>query len=68
MKESGAPAFHAATKAVRRELEHAYRWFIAAFREAAEELRHGNLGARFPEGSFPPRLPFVGWVPETTPG
>lgn len=68
MKKSGAPPFHAATKAARRELVHAYKWFIAAFREAAEELRHGNLGARFPEGSFPPSSPFVGWVPESTPG
>jgi hypothetical protein len=38
----------------------AYAWFVAAYREAAEKLRKGNLGARFPVGSFPPALPFVG--------
>lgn len=68
IKKGVAPAFHAATKAVRKELVEAYGWFAAAFREAAEALRQGDLGARFPEGSFPSRLPFVGWVPESTPG
>ena len=58
-KKSPAPFVHAATRAVRRELSEAYAWFFAAFREAAESLRAGDLGARFPLGSFPPGLPFV---------
>jgi REP element-mobilizing transposase RayT len=68
MKKAWAPAFHAATKAARRELVEAYRWFVATYREAAVKLRQGDFAARFPEGSFPPRLPFVGWVPESAPG
>jgi len=68
LKKAPAPAFHAFTQAARRELIDAYGWFLGAYREAAEMLRGGNLGTSFPEGSFPPRLPFVGWVPESVPG
>lgn len=67
-KRSWAPAFHAATMAARKELVEAYNWFCAAYRKAARELHKGNVGARFPEGSFPPRLPFVEWAHEPTPG
>jgi REP element-mobilizing transposase RayT len=59
-KKSPAPLFHAASAAVRRELWEAYRWFVAAFRDAAEKLRSGDRNAAFPIGSFPPALPFVG--------
>jgi putative transposase len=59
-KKSPAPAFHAASQAVRRGLREAYALFVAAYREAAEKLRAGNRDARFPAGSFPPGLPFVG--------
>jgi hypothetical protein len=58
-KKSPAPLFHAFTKATRKALWEAYGWFIAAFQEAAEKLRAGDRNARFPIGSFPPRLPFV---------
>jgi hypothetical protein len=58
-KKSPAPLFHAFTTKVRKALWEAYGWFVAAFREAAEELRAGDRTARFPIGSFPPRLPFV---------
>ena len=68
LKKAWAPAFHAATKAARRELVEAYGWFLDAYREAARKLREGSLSACFPDGSFPPRLPFVGWVPESAPG
>jgi hypothetical protein len=37
----------------------AYREVIAAFREASARLREGDLEAEFPEGTFPPGLPFV---------
>jgi hypothetical protein len=42
-----------------------YAIFVAAFREAAEQLKAGDRSAKFPEGSFPPGLPFVkaGLVP-----
>ncbi|MFY9820716.1 MAG: hypothetical protein WAM82_05000 [Thermoanaerobaculia bacterium] len=44
---------------IRRELYEAYRWFVAAYRTAAEKLGAGDPTARFPAGSFPPALPFV---------
>lgn len=59
-KKSPAPAFHAASQAVRRELWDAYALFVAAYRDAAEKLRAGIREAVFPTGSFPPALPFVG--------
>lgn len=68
LKKALAPSFHAVTQAVRRDLVEAYRWFVSAYREATQQLRQGNKGARFPEGSFPPRLPFVGWMVESAPG
>jgi len=58
-KKSPAPLVHAASKRVRTEMRIAYRWFVRAFREAAEYLRAGDRLARFPRGSFPPGLPFV---------
>jgi hypothetical protein len=37
---------------------------VAAYREAAERLKQGETDVSFPEGSFPPRLPFVKpWAP-----
>jgi REP element-mobilizing transposase RayT len=59
-KRSPAPAVHAATRAVRRELRNAYFGFVAAYRSAAEKLRAGNRNQPFPMGCFPPALPFVG--------
>ncbi len=59
-KKSPAPAFHAATKAVRREIWSAYVLFVAAYRDAAEKLRAGVRNVALPFGSFPPALPFVG--------
>jgi putative transposase len=59
-KKSPAPAFHAASKAVRRELWDAYALFVAAYRTAAEKLRAGIRDVVFPRGSFPPPMPFVG--------
>jgi hypothetical protein len=58
-KKSPAPAFHAASKAVRLELRGAYAWFVAVYRAAAEKLRAGVRDVVFPRGSFPPALPFV---------
>jgi REP element-mobilizing transposase RayT len=58
-KKSPAPRFHAATKAAREALRQAYGFFLAAFREAAERLKGGDRTARFPNGCFPPGLPFV---------
>lgn len=59
-KRSLAPAVHAASVAVRREMRNAYFWFVAAYLDAAEKLRAGKRDLRFPLGCFPPALPFVG--------
>ena len=59
MKKSPAPRFHAATKAARQGLREAYGYFVAAFRDAAERWKAGDRMARFPDGCFPPGLPFV---------
>lgn len=60
LKKSPAPRFHAATKDARQVLRAAYGIFVAAFREAAERLKAGDRLAKFPNGCFPPGLPFVG--------
>ena len=58
-KKSPAPLFHAFRRKVRKALYEAYGWFVAVFRTAAEKLQQGDRTAEFPEGSFPPHLPFV---------
>jgi hypothetical protein len=58
-KRSFAPRAHAFSREIRKAMVEAYAAFIAAFRDAAEKLRGGDRMARFPEGSFPPGLPFV---------
>lgn len=58
-KRTRAPAFHAATRSARDALREAYRAFVTAFRGASEQLRSGDRSALFPEGSFPPALPYV---------
>ncbi|MEP7009394.1 MAG: hypothetical protein ABJC13_03650 [Acidobacteriota bacterium] len=58
-KKSPAPLVHAASKQVRTQIRITYDWFVRAFREAAEFLRAGDRQARFPQGCFPPGLPFV---------
>ncbi len=49
----------------RRMFWEAYSLFYAAYREAAEKLKVGDLSAAFPEGSFLPPLPFR---PDFAPG
>jgi len=58
-KKSPAPRYHAATKEAREAFRKAYGIFLAAFREAAERLKAGDRTAKFPNGCFPPGLPFV---------
>jgi hypothetical protein len=62
-KKSPAPLFHAFRREARKALWEAYAWFVAAFREAAEKLRGGDLATKFPIGSFPPHPPFVSGAP-----
>jgi REP element-mobilizing transposase RayT len=58
-KRSFAPRAHAYSREIRKAMYRAYAGFVAAFREAAEKLRGGDRMVRFPDGSFPPGLPFV---------
>jgi hypothetical protein len=60
VRRSPAPRIHAASRAVRRWFYEIYSEFVRDFRDAAEQLRAGNLSAPFPRGCFPPALPFVG--------
>jgi hypothetical protein len=60
LKKSPAPLFHAASKTVRHYFYEGFSWFVAAYRTAAEKLQRGDPDPRFPVGSFPPALPFVG--------
>jgi REP element-mobilizing transposase RayT len=59
LKKSPAPFFHAASRKVRLEFFEGYKYFIAAFRDAAESLRAGEPNVVFPSGSFPPAAPWV---------
>jgi len=54
-----APRFHAASREVRMRLLAAYREFLNTFRQAAQDLKDGFQNPRFPDGCFPPGLPFV---------
>ena len=60
VKESPAPRVHAASKKERLAWREAFSFFLTAYREASDLLRRGVLDAPFPEGCFPPGLPFVG--------
>lgn len=59
LDQSPAPMFHAARKRVRRAMWEAYAWVVEEYRAAAERLRAGDRLVEFPEGTFPPGLPFV---------
>ena len=58
-KKSPAPAVHAASKAVRKQMIAAYRLFDEAYREASARFRAGDLTVQFPPGCFRPAGPFV---------
>ena len=54
-----APVVHGATKRERRRWQEAYGFFLDAYRAAAKRLREGEGDVKFPEGCFPPGLPYV---------
>ena len=58
-KDSPAPLFHAANPEDFWAMYNARKAKVAAYRVAAERLKRGETDVRFPEGCFPPRLPFV---------
>ena len=59
---SPRPWFHTLSRAAKEAMRTALTWIVAAYREAAERLRQGDLSVEFPEGTFPPPRPFVGSV------
>ena len=59
VKKSPRPRYHAATAAAFKRWREALAEVIKAFREASARLLAGDRSARFPEGTFPPALPFV---------
>jgi len=61
VERSPKPRFHAARESVLKRLREAYRQVVQAYRAASERLLGGDRGAEFPEGTFPPALPFVGF-------
>jgi hypothetical protein len=58
-KRSPAPDFHAASKQAFDGMRALYAWVVQLYREAADLLRDGDRDVKFPEGTFPPGLPFV---------
>ena len=56
---SPAPRLHCFAREIRRRWMEAFAWFMEAYREASKALRSGDRGVQFPEGCFPPSLPFV---------
>jgi REP element-mobilizing transposase RayT len=58
-KASPAPKFHAVNREDFWAMYNARKAKVAAYREAARRLKRGETDVRFPEGTFPPRLPFV---------
>ena len=64
-KRSPKPLFHVASKEAREDLIAGFLAFQTQYRIASEALLRGNLKAAgwFPEGCYPPALPFVGPLP-----
>jgi REP element-mobilizing transposase RayT len=58
-KASPAPIFHAANRENFWAMYNARMAKVAAYRDAAERLKQGETDVCFPEGCFPPQLPFV---------
>ena len=57
-KSSSAPLFHCVSKQVRSALREAYGLFCSTFHQAADRMRSMDSPFEFPEGAFPPALPF----------
>ncbi len=62
---SPRPWFHARRLEIKQAIREALVQIVSAYREASRRLRNGDVKVRFPEGVFPPPLPFS-QVSETT--
>ena len=56
---SPQPRVHAVDPRVRRHMLDALRELFQAYRDASSRLRKGDRQVRFPQGTFPPAMPFV---------
>ncbi len=59
VEKSQKPRFHARDPEVFRAMIEIWKEVLRSFREASENLRSGIRNVAFPEGTFPPALPFV---------
>lgn len=59
VKKSPAPLVHAHDPEVRQEMIDRCREFSVAYWACSKALREGDTDVQFPEGSFPPPLPYV---------
>ncbi len=66
VEKSPKPRFHALTPEVFELLWQAWSEVIVAFREASARLLSGEREFEFPEGTFPPHLPFIPFVETIT--
>ncbi len=62
VEKSPKPRFHAMRPEVFKLMWQAWSEVIAAFREASARLLSGERDVEFPEGTFPPHLPFIPFV------
>lgn len=63
--QSPLPTFHTASRKAFDAMVEIWRQVVQAYRAASEKLRSGDLSAVFPEGTFPPSLPFVPFTDPT---
>ena len=59
LEKKPQPRFHAYRDAVREDMRAAFGLILAAYLQAAEQLKAGNRWVTFPENTFPPGLPFL---------
>ena len=62
VKKSDRPRFHAKDPRVWKRLFEAWREKVSAYRQASARLLAGEEDVEFPEGTFPPHLPFVAYT------
>lgn len=68
VETSPQPRFHAVDPRVLASLVEAWGQVLAVYAVASEALRSGDRNACFPEGMFPPALPFVPFTDPTVVG
>lgn len=59
LESSPKPKVHALTRDALEAFRSAWEVILAAYRRAAQRLRHGHSEVVFPPGCFPPGLPYV---------